>query len=228
METGDGPLVVLLHGFPEFWYGWRLQIAQLAAAGFRVVAPDLRGYNLSSKPDGLAAYTADKLAADVRDLIRERGAESALLVGHDWGGTAAWTAAMNHPEVVDRLVILNAAHPRKLNEGLRHPSQLARSWYFFYFALPDLPEHHVRANDWEFFQHFLRDAQPPYTEQEMDRYIEAWSQEGAAGGDDRLLPRRGATAEGDQDGAPAHLGAHAGHLGREGSLPRPKPGRAPR
>ena len=152
----------------------------LAAAGFRVVAPDLRGYNLSSKPDGLSAYTADKLATDVRDLIRERGAESALLVGHDWGGTAAWTAAMNHPEVVDRLVILNAAHPRKLNKGLRHPSQLARSWYFFYFALPNLPEHHVRANDWEFFQHFLRDAQPPYTEQEIDRYIEAWSQEGSA------------------------------------------------
>ena len=180
VEAGDGPLVVLLHGFPEFWYGWRLQIAPLAAAGFRVVAPDLRGYNLSSKPDGLAAYTAGKLAADVRDLIRERGAESALLVGHDWGGTAAWTAAMNHPEVVDRLAILNAAHPRKLNEGLRHPSQLARSWYFFYFALPDLPEHHVRAKDWEFFQHFLRDAQPPYTKQETDRYIEAWSQQGAA------------------------------------------------
>ena len=180
VEAGDGPLIVLLHGFPEFWYGWRLQIAPLAAAGFRVVAPDMRGYNLSSKPDGAAAYTAGKLAADVRDLIRERGAESALLVGHDWGGTAAWTAAMNHPEVVDRLAILNAAHPRKLNKGLRHPSQLARSWYFFYFALPDLPEHHVRQKDWEFFQHFLRDAQPPYTKQETGRYIEAWSQEGAA------------------------------------------------
>jgi hypothetical protein len=89
-------------------------------------------------------------------------------------------AAMNHPEVVDRLAILNAAHPRKLNEGLRHPSQLARSWYFFCFALSDLPEHHLRAKDWEFFQHFLRDAQPPYTEEEINRYIEAWAQEGAA------------------------------------------------
>ena len=87
---------------------------------------------------------------------------------------------MNHPEVVDRLVILDAAHPRKLNEGLRHPSQLRRSWYFFYFQLPDLPERHVRANDWEFFQDFLRDAQPPYTREEMKRYIEAWSQPGAA------------------------------------------------
>src|ERR1700716_3827935 len=101
VEAGDGPLVVLLHGFPEFWYGWRLQIAPLAAGGFRVGGPRPRGYHLSSEPGRVAAYTAGKLGADVRDLIHERGAESALLVGHDWGGTAAWTAAMNHPEVVD-------------------------------------------------------------------------------------------------------------------------------
>jgi pimeloyl-ACP methyl ester carboxylesterase len=111
VETGDGPLVVLLHGFPEFWYGWRDQIRPLAAAGFRVVAPDTRGYNLSSKPEGVHAYDVDLLAADVRDLIHERGAESALLAGHDWGGSIAWATAMNHPDVVDRLAILNAAHP---------------------------------------------------------------------------------------------------------------------
>ena len=180
VEAGDGPLVVLLHGFPEFWYGWRRQIAPLAAAGFRVVAPDLRGYNLSSKPDGVAPYGAGELAADVRGLIQERGCERALIVGHDWGGTAAWTLAMNHPEAVDRLAILDAAHPRKLNEGLRHPSQLRRSWYFLYFQLPDLPERHVRANDWEFLQDFLRDAQPAYSPEEIKRYIEAWSQPGAA------------------------------------------------
>jgi epoxide hydrolase 4 len=117
VEAGDGPLIVLLHGFPEFWFGWRLQIAPLAAAGFRVVAPDLRGYNLSSRPAGVAAYAADRLAGDVRGLIRERGAKSALLVGHDWGGTVAWATAMNHPEVVDRLAILDAAHPRRLQQG---------------------------------------------------------------------------------------------------------------
>jgi pimeloyl-ACP methyl ester carboxylesterase len=177
-ETGDGPLVVLLHGFPEFWYGWRLQIAPLAAAGFRVVAPDLRGYNLSSKPRRRGLLPPASWPPTC-GLIRERGAESALLVGHDWGGTVAWTAAMNHPRswTVWRS---STRHPRKLNERLRHPDQLARSWYFFYFALPDLPEHHVRANDWEFFQHFLRDAQPPYTKQEIDHYIEAWSQPGAS------------------------------------------------
>ena len=95
VEAGDGPLVVLLHGFPEFWYGWRQQIAPLVKAGFRVVAPDLRGYNLSSRPDGYAAYTADELAGDIRGLIRELGAESAMVVGHDWGGTVAWTLAAN-------------------------------------------------------------------------------------------------------------------------------------
>ena len=180
VEAGDGPLIVLLHGFPEFWYGWRLQIAPLAAAGFRVVAPDTRGYNLSSKPDGIAAYSADKLAEDIRGLIRERGAESAFVVGHDWGGTIAWVLAMNHPEVVDRLAILDAAHPRRFNKGLRNPRQAARTWYLFYFQLPGLPEHHLRAGNWKFLKHFLRDARPPYTQEELDRYVEAWSLPGAA------------------------------------------------
>src|SRR3954447_839257 len=98
VEAGNGPLVLLLHGFPEFWYGWRQQIAPLVQAGFRVVAPDLRGYNLYSQPDGYDAYTADKLAGDIRGLIRERGADSAMVVGHDWGGSVAWSLAMNHPE----------------------------------------------------------------------------------------------------------------------------------
>jgi pimeloyl-ACP methyl ester carboxylesterase len=182
IEAGEGPLIVLLHGFPEFWYGWRLQIAPLAAAGFRVVAPDMRGYNLSSRPEGVQAYGTDHLTADIRGLIRERGAQSALLVGHDWGGSVAWATAMKYPEVVDRLAILNAAHPRKLTQGLHHPGQLRKSWYFFFFDLPELPEVVVHANRWHFFRHFLHAAQPPYTPEEMDRYIEAWSQPGAAAG----------------------------------------------
>src|SRR5262245_29151478 len=182
VEAGDGdaPLIVLLHGFPEFWYGWRKQIAPLAEAGFRVVAPDLRGYNLSSGASSFADYTADKLAADVRGLIRALGAESALVVGHDSAGPLAWTLAMNHPDVVARLAILNAAHPRKLNEGLRHPRQLLRSWYFFFFQFPRLPEHHARARGWRFFKRFLRDARPPYTPEELERYAHAWSEPGAA------------------------------------------------
>jgi pimeloyl-ACP methyl ester carboxylesterase len=171
VEAGEGPLIVLLHGFPEFWYGWRQQILPLAAAGFRVVAPDTRGYNLSSKPKGVKAYDAGLLAADIQGLIHERGAKTAMLVGHDWGGTIAWATAMNHPEVVDRLAILNAAHPRKLSQGLVHPSQLRKSWYFFFFDLPDLPEAVVHADRWHFFRHFLHDAHPAYTPEEMDRYV---------------------------------------------------------
>jgi pimeloyl-ACP methyl ester carboxylesterase len=182
VEAGEGPLIVLLHGFPEFWYGWRRQIEPLATAGFRVVAPDTRGYNLSSKPDDFKDYGVDLLAEDIRGFIGELGAESAFLVGHDWGGSIAWTVAMNHPEVVDRLAILNAAHPRKLQEGLKHPSQLRKSWYFFFFAVPGLPEEIVQARDWHFFRHFLEEENPPYTDEELAHYEEAWSQPGAAAG----------------------------------------------
>ena len=129
-----------------------------------------------------ANYDIEKLADDVRDLVHERGAQSALLAGHDWGGSVAWATAMEHPEIVDRLAILNAAHPRKLSQGLHHPGQLRKSWYFFFFALPDLPDAIVHANNWHFFRHFLHDARPAYTAEEMDRYIEAWSQPGAASG----------------------------------------------
>ena len=100
------------------------------------------------------------------------------MVGHDWGGTVAWATAMHHPEVVDRLAILNAAHPRKLSQGLHHPGQLRKSWYFFFFALPELPESVVHANNWHFFRNFLDDARPAYTPEEIDRYVEAWSQPG--------------------------------------------------
>ncbi len=182
VEAGEGPLVLLLHGFPEFWFGWRLQIAPLAAAGFRVVAPDTRGYNLSSRPEGVSEYDVDKLAEDIRGLILGLGASSAMVVGHDWGGSIAWTLATNHPEVVDRLAILNAAHPHKLQQGLHHPSQLRKSWYFFFFAIPGLPEDVVHARNWHFFRHFLGDANPPYAPDEIARYVEAWSQPGAAAG----------------------------------------------
>src|SRR5688500_15664384 len=162
VEAGQGPLVVLLHGFPEFWYGWRGQIGPLAAAGFRVVAPDLRGYNLSSKPRGAAAYSTAKLAADVRDLIRERGAEQACVAGHDWGGVVAWVTAMRHPKVVRRLAILNVPHPRRFVRGAaRHPDQWLRSWYTLAFQLPWLPERVIRAGRFRLLREGMRrDAAP--------------------------------------------------------------------
>jgi pimeloyl-ACP methyl ester carboxylesterase len=183
VEAGEGPLVVLLHGFPEFWYGWRFQIPALAAAGFRVVAPDMRGYNTSSKPAGVAAYDVDQLAADVRDLIHERGAEAARVAGHDWGAAVAWVTAMNHPEVVERLAILNVPHPRSFLRAVRRPRQLAKSWYMFFFQLPWLPERAVRTGRWRFFRAWgLGSAAMPgaFTAQDIERYVEAWSQPGAA------------------------------------------------
>lgn len=185
VEAGEGPLVVLLHGFPEFWYSWRFQIPALVAAGFRVVAPDMRGYNLSSKPRGVASYDIDRLAADVRELILERGAESAHLVAHDWGAAVAWTVAMNHPEVVERLAILNLPHPRRFLLGLRHPRQLLKSWYMFFFQLPWLPERLARTNRWRSFKAFSLGTAAradAFTAEDIERYVEAWSQPGAATG----------------------------------------------
>jgi len=183
VEAGEGPLVVLLHGFPEFWYGWRHQIPALAEAGFRVVAPDMRGYNLSSKPAGVDAYDTARLATDVRELIAERGAECAHLVGHDWGAGVAWVTAMGFPEVVDRLAILNLPHPRRLLYGLRRPNQLLKSWYMFFFQLPWLPERIARAGRWWYFRKaWLGTAATPgaFGAGDIERYLEAWSQPGAA------------------------------------------------
>ena len=180
VEAGEGPLVVLLHGFPEFWFGWRRQIPALAEAGFRVVAPDMRGYNLSSRPADVAAYGTDLLAADVRDLIRERGEDRAFLVGHDWGGSVAWATATNHPEVVERLAILNCPHSRRLLQALRRPRQLARSWYMFFFQLPGLPERLLGAVGYRALRRAFDEARPgAFTEQDIAHYVEAWSQPGA-------------------------------------------------
>ncbi len=182
VEAGEGPLVVLLHGFPEFWYSWRAQIPALVAAGFRVVAPDMRGYNLSSRPRGVAAYDMHHLTGDVRELIAERGGERAMLVGHDWGAAVAWATAFTHPDVVDRLAILNVPHPRRLLAGLRTARQLRKSWYMFFFQLTWLPERLVSRNRWQFFRDlFEHDARAgAFTSADIERYVEAWSRTGAA------------------------------------------------
>ena len=145
VEAGAGPLVLLLHGFPEFWYAWRRQIGPLAAAGFRVLAPDLRGYNLSDKPHGVAAYRVEALTADVAGLIRHAGDGAAAVVGHDWGGVLTWLLPVYFPELVHKRVILNAPHPAALRRELRRGTQqLLRSWYVFFFQLPVLPEAMMR------------------------------------------------------------------------------------
>ncbi len=182
VEAGRGPLVLLLHGFPEFWYAWRHQIPALASAGFRVLAPDLRGYNDSGKPPGVEAYRLDLLAGDVAGLIAHAGAVRAHVVGHDWGGVVAWWLAMHRPGVVDRLAILNAPHPAAFLRELRTPGQLLRSWYALFFQLPALPELLFRAGDHALLERILR-RQPlrpgAFTEEDIRRYKEALSQPGA-------------------------------------------------
>jgi epoxide hydrolase 4 len=184
VEAGEGPsLVILLHGFPEFWYSWRNQLHALAAAGHHVVAPDLRGYNLSDKPAGWRAYDAGLLADDVAGLIRHFGAQRAHVVGHDWGAAVAYTVAMNHPESVDHLAILNVPHPERMLSGLRTPRQLLKSWYMFFFQLPWLPERLLRADNFSFAKRSLRaDSPGAFSDTDLERYAEAWSQPGALTG----------------------------------------------
>ncbi len=137
----DGPVVLLLHGFPEFWYGGRRQIQPLAAAGFRVVVPDQRGYNLSSKPFGIAAYALSELVSDVIAIANQLGQEKILLAGHDWGAAVAWSAALLHPQRIAKLAVVNVPHPSVMRKFLStHPRQFLRSWYMFFFQLPWLPE----------------------------------------------------------------------------------------
>ena len=111
-ELGKGPLVVMMHGFPDYWYTWRHQMDALAAAGYRVAAMDLRGYNLSDKPTGEASYDMKLLVGDVAAVIRHLGQSRAIVVGHDWGGAIAWFVALSRPDLVERLIILNLPHPR--------------------------------------------------------------------------------------------------------------------
>ncbi len=132
----DGPVVVLLHGFPEFWYGWHRQIEPLTAAGFRVIIPDQRGYNLSSKPTGVAAYALTELVSDVITIANQLGQEKIFLGGHDWGAAVAWSTALLHPQRIAKLVVLNVPHPSVMRKFLStRPRQLLRSWYMFFFQL---------------------------------------------------------------------------------------------
>lgn len=136
VTMGKGPLVVMIHGFPDYWYTWRKQMPVLAQ-DFQVVAIDQRGYNKSDQPEGVANYTADKLVGDVRAVIKHLGKEKAIVVGHDWGGMVAWMFAMTHPEMLDKLVILNLPHPQGLMRELRdNPDQQKSSEYARNFQKP--------------------------------------------------------------------------------------------
>jgi epoxide hydrolase 4 len=136
-ELGKGPLVVMMHGFPDYWYTWRHQMDALAAAGYRVAAMDLRGYNLSDKPTGEASYDMKLLVGDVAAVIRHLGESRAIVVGHDWGGAIAWFLALSRPDLVERLIILNLPHPRGIQRELAtNPAQQKSSQYARDFQQP--------------------------------------------------------------------------------------------
>jgi pimeloyl-ACP methyl ester carboxylesterase len=187
VTAGDphGPPVVLLHGFPEFWYGWRHQIGSLARAGFRVIAPDQRGYNRSDKPPRVADYTTDRLARDVIAALDSLSIGRAAVVGHDWGGGVAWYLAASHPDRVSRVAVLNCPHPAAMGAALAGSwEQLARSWYVFAAQIPGLAERVAAWTDYGFLAWSMRLSSRlgTFTDRDFARYRRAWARPGAIAG----------------------------------------------
>lgn len=175
----NGPLVILLHGFPEFWYAWRKQIEPLVSQGYRVVIPDQRGYNLSEKPDGIESYQLDVLRDDVIELIKFFERKKAVVIGHDWGGIVAWHLAATRPDYVEKLLILNSPHTAVMKKTMiKNPIQIFRSMYVLFFQLPRLPERMLSANGFTGLKKSLTDSSDHETfdNKELQRYAHAWSQ----------------------------------------------------
>jgi pimeloyl-ACP methyl ester carboxylesterase len=173
----SGPLVLLLHGFPEGWWCWRHQLGALVDAGLRVWAPDQRGYAGSDKPRGLDAYALDRLADDAASLIAAAGCTSAHIVGHDWGGAVAWRLAERHAGTVRRLAILNCPHPAVMRRALlTNPRQMLRSWYIAFFQLPWLPERVAGWGGARLLRWGLTSSSRPgtFSEAELAVYREGW------------------------------------------------------
>ncbi len=178
----DGPLVVLLHGFPEFWYGWRRQIDALAQAGFRVAAPDQRGYNQSDKPKDIADYMLRRLVDDINGLVRALGRDTAHIVGHDWGAMVAWGLALTYPRRINKLSILNVPHPVVFQHNLRtNPAQMLKSWYGLFFQLPWLPEQVFALGSAQFALRGIQASgrRGSFTDADLEMYRKAWSKPGA-------------------------------------------------
>jgi len=181
----NGTAVILLHGFPEFHHGWKNQIPALVNAGFRVIVPDQRGYNLSDKPKGISAYDVDVLAKDIIGLLDHFGIQKAKLVGHDWGAMVAWTVAINHPERLEKLAILNVPHPDVMTDFvLNNSAQRKKSWYVFFFQIPLFVEWILSKNNFEYLARMLTHSgrKNTFAESDVVEYKKAWSQKGALTG----------------------------------------------
>ena len=185
VTAGKGPLMLMLHGFPEFWYSWRHQIPVMAER-FRVVAPDMRGYNQTEKPVGVGNYRLSSLMGDIKGLIEGLGETSAVVVAHDWGGGVAWPFAAFHPHMVDRLIILNCPPPAVLMRHLMsNPAQIRRSYYMFLFQLPFIPEAVMRACDYELIARAFRGwaiDKSAFSDRDIAMFKEAAAKPGALTG----------------------------------------------
>src|SRR5215216_4298258 len=174
----DGQLIVMLHGFPEFWYSWRYQIKALAAAGYRTVAVDQRGYNLTDKQGPYDVFT---LSGDIVRLVRTLGYERAVIMGNDWGGVVAWVLGARHPGIVERLIVVNAPHPSAGLIALRsvYLAQLLKSWYVLAFQIPVVPEMLMSVNDFELFARILKQqTKGAIGNEEIGYFKRAWAQPG--------------------------------------------------
>jgi pimeloyl-ACP methyl ester carboxylesterase len=184
IATGKGPLIIFLHGFPEFWYEWKNQLAEFGKDHL-AVAPDMRGYNLSGKPTGVEPYEMKYLVEDVRALADHLGHKRFVLVGHDWGGAVAWAFAIAHPDRLEKLIIVNAPHPAVFGRLLRDdPAQQKASQYMLMFR-GDQAEAALSANNYGTLVNIVLGAglkSGVFTEKDRDAYIQAWSQPGALTG----------------------------------------------
>ncbi|MFX0098745.1 MAG: alpha/beta fold hydrolase [Candidatus Hodarchaeota archaeon] len=177
VEAGskNNPLVILLHGFPDFWYSWRHQIPHLAK-NYHVVALDQRGYNLSSKPRKVSEYNLDKLTGDVRRIIEYLGKDKAFIIGHDWGGAISWEFTHRYPELVEKLVIINCPPFQVLmEEQLENFHQLKSSYYIYAFQIPFLPEKLLSMNRARFLIKGLPRMIRGVTEKEVKEYEKCFS-----------------------------------------------------
>jgi pimeloyl-ACP methyl ester carboxylesterase len=201
VAEGRGPLILFAHGFPEFWYAWRRQLAEFGR-DHQAVAFDMRGYNLSSKPAEVAAYAVPHLVADLRALVEHLGYRRFVLVGHDWGGVAAWAFAIAHADWLDKLVIVNAPHPAVFGREIReNPDQQKASRYMLVFRSPEA-EASLAADDHARLVEMLRrDLGDRFTDADRAAYVEAWSQPGALTGG--LNYYRAAGVGPPAEGAPA-------------------------
>jgi pimeloyl-ACP methyl ester carboxylesterase len=184
VTVGKGKLIMFLHGFPEFWYGWKNQLAEFGR-DYQAVAPDMRGYNLSSKPAAVEQYRMKYLIGDIRALAEHLGYKKFILVAHDWGGGVAWPFAMRHPEYLEKLIIINAPHPVTFVRELRdNPAQQKASQYILVYRTAEAEDILIRNNYAILVDNLLADGikQGYFTGEDSKAYVEAWSQPGALTG----------------------------------------------